>query len=267
MRGWRSSAACGARMRSISRASTTACPALRSRQSRCSPICRCGSAARPRRRSAELRGSAPAGRPAPKRRPRSAPVIAGIRAAAAAEGRAIDDDHYGAGIPFRFGRADDPGLDRLFDAYRKRTGRDPSALFRDRRRRGGRRARRRLCRGRRLEIHPAPGRPRRRRDVGPDPPADRGGPAACRGALAKAGEARRTTRNVAGPRAESSHLRCGIGCDRPGGEHTRCFFGSADLDPCPLAGTSPSSRGLGHRPFTAVTGVRIPLGTPINPIP
>ena len=26
--------------------------------------------------------------------------------------------------------------------------------------------------------------------------------------------------------------------------------------------TSPSSRGLGHRPFTAVTGVRIPLGTP-----
>ena len=29
--------------------------------------------------------------------------------------------------------------------------------------------------------------------------------------------------------------------------------------------TSPSSRGLGHRPFTAVTGVRIPLGTPVNP--
>src|SRR3954468_11746477 len=25
---------------------------------------------------------------------------------------------------------------------------------------------------------------------------------------------------------------------------------------------SPSSRGLGHRPLTAVTGVRIPLGTP-----
>lgn len=24
---------------------------------------------------------------------------------------------------------------------------------------------------------------------------------------------------------------------------------------------SPSSRGLGHRPFTAVTGVQIPLGT------
>jgi hypothetical protein len=27
---------------------------------------------------------------------------------------------------------------------------------------------------------------------------------------------------------------------------------------------SPSSRGLGHRPFTAVTGVRIPLGTPVK---
>jgi hypothetical protein len=27
---------------------------------------------------------------------------------------------------------------------------------------------------------------------------------------------------------------------------------------------SPSSRGLGHRPFTAATGVRIPLGMPIN---
>ena len=56
-------------------------------------------------------------------------MIAGIRAAAAAEGRAIDDDHYGAGIPFRFGRADDPGLDRLFEAYKKRTGRDPLHYF------------------------------------------------------------------------------------------------------------------------------------------
>ena len=27
---------------------------------------------------------------------------------------------------------------------------------------------------------------------------------------------------------------------------------------------SPSSRGLGHCPFTAATGVRIPLGTPQN---
>jgi probable F420-dependent oxidoreductase len=58
-----------------------------------------------------------------------AAVISGIRTATAAEGRAIDDDHYGAGIPFRFGRADDPGLDRLFEAYKKRTGRDPLRYF------------------------------------------------------------------------------------------------------------------------------------------
>jgi probable F420-dependent oxidoreductase len=56
-------------------------------------------------------------------------VVAAIRAAAAAEGRAIDDDHYGAGIPFRFGPADDPALVPLFEAYRKRTGRDPADYF------------------------------------------------------------------------------------------------------------------------------------------
>jgi len=56
-------------------------------------------------------------------------VVAAIRQAAAEEGRAIDDDHYGAGIPFRFGRADEPGLKPLFEAYRKRTGRDPGDYF------------------------------------------------------------------------------------------------------------------------------------------
>jgi probable F420-dependent oxidoreductase len=56
-------------------------------------------------------------------------VVAAIRAAAAEEGRAIDDDHYGAGIPFRFGGPDEPGLRPLFDAYRKRTGREPLDYF------------------------------------------------------------------------------------------------------------------------------------------
>ena len=56
-------------------------------------------------------------------------VVAAIRAAAIAEGRPIDDDHYGAGIAFRFGRPDDPALERLFEAYRKRTGRDPQRHF------------------------------------------------------------------------------------------------------------------------------------------
>jgi alkanesulfonate monooxygenase SsuD/methylene tetrahydromethanopterin reductase-like flavin-dependent oxidoreductase (luciferase family) len=56
-------------------------------------------------------------------------VVAAIRAAALAEGRPIDDDHYGAGVAFRFGRPDDPALERLFDAYRRRTGRDPQKHF------------------------------------------------------------------------------------------------------------------------------------------
>jgi probable F420-dependent oxidoreductase len=58
-----------------------------------------------------------------------APVIAAIRVAAAAEGRAIDEDHYGAGFPYRFGRPDDPALERIMAAYQKRTGRDPLGYF------------------------------------------------------------------------------------------------------------------------------------------
>jgi probable F420-dependent oxidoreductase len=56
-------------------------------------------------------------------------VVDAIRAAARAAGRPIDDDHYGAAIAFRFGRPDDPALGRLFDAYRRRTGRDPERYF------------------------------------------------------------------------------------------------------------------------------------------
>jgi probable F420-dependent oxidoreductase len=56
-------------------------------------------------------------------------VIAAIRAATLAAGRTIDDDHYGASFPFRFGRPDDSGLTRIMDAYRKRTGRDPQNYF------------------------------------------------------------------------------------------------------------------------------------------
>jgi probable F420-dependent oxidoreductase len=56
-------------------------------------------------------------------------VVAGIKAALVKEGRSIDDDHYGAGFPFRFGRPDEPGLERLMDAYRKRTGSDPMDYF------------------------------------------------------------------------------------------------------------------------------------------
>ena len=56
-------------------------------------------------------------------------AIAAIQAATAEAGRSIEEDHYGAGFPFRFGRADDAGLARLMDAYRERTGRDPLGYF------------------------------------------------------------------------------------------------------------------------------------------
>jgi probable F420-dependent oxidoreductase len=41
-----------------------------------------------------------------------APVIAAIKREAAANGRAIDDDHYGAGFTFRFGSWDEPVVER-----------------------------------------------------------------------------------------------------------------------------------------------------------
>jgi len=56
-------------------------------------------------------------------------AIAAIKRALAESGRTIDEDHYGAGIPFRFGRRDDPGMEAAFEAYRTRTGRDPLGYF------------------------------------------------------------------------------------------------------------------------------------------
>jgi alkanesulfonate monooxygenase SsuD/methylene tetrahydromethanopterin reductase-like flavin-dependent oxidoreductase (luciferase family) len=57
------------------------------------------------------------------------PVIAAIRDAAIAAGRPIDEDHYGAAFPFRFGRVDDPGVGQAMETYRARTGRDPTTMF------------------------------------------------------------------------------------------------------------------------------------------
>jgi probable F420-dependent oxidoreductase len=56
-------------------------------------------------------------------------IVAAIKTAAAAAGRAIDDDHYGVGLPFHFGRPDDPALHGPAEAFRKRTGRDPATYF------------------------------------------------------------------------------------------------------------------------------------------
>lgn len=60
---------------------------------------------------------------------RIAPVIASIRAAVREVGRSIEDDHYGAAFPFRFGAIDDPGVRSAMAAWEKRTGGDPQAYF------------------------------------------------------------------------------------------------------------------------------------------
>lgn len=56
-------------------------------------------------------------------------VVARIKAALVEAGRSIDEDHYGAAFAFRFGSEDEPGVVRTKEAYRRRTGRDPSERF------------------------------------------------------------------------------------------------------------------------------------------
>ena len=58
------------------------------------------------------------------------PVVAKIRAATAEAGRSIDDDHYGAGFPFRFGSPEDEVVQRSATAYRRiGEGIDPAEYF------------------------------------------------------------------------------------------------------------------------------------------
>lgn len=54
------------------------------------------------------------------------PVIRAIRAEASDAGRHIDPDHFGASVPFRFGGADDPLVQRFGRATKRAGG--PSAL-------------------------------------------------------------------------------------------------------------------------------------------
>jgi probable F420-dependent oxidoreductase len=56
-------------------------------------------------------------------------IVAAIKAALVETGRSIDEDHYGASFPYYFGRPADAALQRAMEAYRKRTGRDPSGYF------------------------------------------------------------------------------------------------------------------------------------------
>jgi probable F420-dependent oxidoreductase len=56
-------------------------------------------------------------------------VIAAIKQATKETGRTIDEDHYGAAFAFRFGGPDDPGVAKVMEQYKARTGRDPRDLF------------------------------------------------------------------------------------------------------------------------------------------
>ncbi len=58
-----------------------------------------------------------------------APVVAKIKRAALAAGRPIDDDHYGAGFPFRFGSWEDGAVAGSAKAYGRLAAFDPRALF------------------------------------------------------------------------------------------------------------------------------------------
>jgi alkanesulfonate monooxygenase SsuD/methylene tetrahydromethanopterin reductase-like flavin-dependent oxidoreductase (luciferase family) len=59
----------------------------------------------------------------------AARIVAAIKQAAKEHDRAIDEDHYGAGIPFYFGSANDSVVAAVMTAYNKRTGRDPARVF------------------------------------------------------------------------------------------------------------------------------------------
>ncbi len=54
-----------------------------------------------------------------------APVIAGIKQRAEELGRSIAEDHFGAGFGFRFGRPDEPIVERYSKLLEKRLGKDP----------------------------------------------------------------------------------------------------------------------------------------------
>jgi len=56
-------------------------------------------------------------------------IIPAIKQAAAAAGRSIDEDHYGAGIAFHFGSADDPGVGEAKARVTRAVGRDMPSYF------------------------------------------------------------------------------------------------------------------------------------------
>ena len=55
------------------------------------------------------------------------PVIEAIKVSAGEFGRKIDDDHFGAGFGFRFGKQSDPMVQKYNEVLEKRLGKDPAA--------------------------------------------------------------------------------------------------------------------------------------------
>jgi alkanesulfonate monooxygenase SsuD/methylene tetrahydromethanopterin reductase-like flavin-dependent oxidoreductase (luciferase family) len=56
-------------------------------------------------------------------------IIPAIKQAATEAGRAIDEDHYGAGLAFHFGSADDPGVTEAKARVTRAVGRDMPSYF------------------------------------------------------------------------------------------------------------------------------------------
>lgn len=54
-----------------------------------------------------------------------APVISAIKQRASELGRSIDDDHFGAGFGFRFGKVEDPVVQKHHEVLEKRLGKQP----------------------------------------------------------------------------------------------------------------------------------------------
>ena len=57
------------------------------------------------------------------------PVIRSIKERAAEHGRAIDEDHFGAGFAFRFGKPDDPVVEAYRTLLTKRLGKEPRGFM------------------------------------------------------------------------------------------------------------------------------------------
>jgi probable F420-dependent oxidoreductase len=56
-------------------------------------------------------------------------IVAAIKKAVVEAGRSIDHDHYGAGLPFYFGKPGDTAVTGAMAAYTKRTGKDANGYF------------------------------------------------------------------------------------------------------------------------------------------